>query len=923
MGASSSDDNQPSLPSWVKLVRLLCQTIWITILAGILVNIVSNWLFNPASIHIAHGAPVYWLFSQHLWLILTCGAGLFLLTLVVFLLPIHKDTRQSSVPSSALQRNRTRFLAGLHESYNEMLKQLAAPIALKEHEKPELFIPPLQYRSLDQKHRSLPLKTSIAETYKEAGGGLLILGEPGAGKTTLLYQLASELIQLAKQSDKEPLPVIVNLSSWVVKQSLEEWLVKELLQNYNLSRKLGQQWIRNGQLLPLLDGLDEVPEAARAACIDAINTYQSGCEPLVVCSRTAEYVAQQFHLKLMKEIVIEPLTQEQIDKYLIKGGPTLIGLRMVIQQDKALRELATIPLMLKIMALAYQNTSTQALPSRGSMEEQQRQVFADYVKYMLHPNETQRNTPPQHILQWLIWLAQQMQRHGKSVFYIEQIQFDWLSEKRLPRQAYDFTAVRLPGIVLGILISFVMSVFFMRYGMVPTSLIRAGLVGWLIADLCCERTTRLQTTTQQLSRWRYFGRNLLAKGSMIRGAFIGLAAAVSWAGEFFNSGYASPYAWNDWLRDGIITGLAYGLGSTLLSALIFSGIIDEKRGRQRGETSTESWRGSLGPASIGYLRYGVLTGLIFSGVVGFSSLLRGVLVNGLNDALHRMYILTLNSALTFGIVGLYMGLLLLETKNSIQPVDIVVRSWSSFGRSLLDREHRKNTVLVILTLVLLALPTLLGDLANNLIYELSFVLSGAFIYWAVVGFLNGVSTDTFPERERGWFNEGIRRSMRNALFTGLVSAGISGLVWCVTDVVSDLLTYGPSKGLYSGLSIGWGEGWQQGLFFGIVVGIGVGLLSGGLDAFKHGILRVLLWLDGSIPWNYSKFLDTAARYNLLYKVKGGYTFIHPLFLKYIAGLETAQLSVFECGYADNRSRGNYCPHCGKRRKGNLDKGKLK
>ena len=44
----------------------------------------------------------------------------------------------------------------------------------------------------------------------------------------------------------------------------------------------------------------------------------------------------------------------------------------------------------------------------------------------------------------------------------------------------------------------------------------------------------------------------------------------------------------------------------------------------------------------------------------------------------------------------------------------------------------------------------------------------------------------------------------------------------------------------------------------------------------------MLVRNGSIPWNYVKFLDYAAERILLRKVGGGYTFIHRMLLEYFA-----------------------------------------
>jgi predicted NACHT family NTPase len=157
------------------------------------------------------------------------------------------------------------------------------------------------------------------QIYDEAGGELLILGEPGAGKTTLLLQLASDLLKGAEQDSTSPMPVIFNLSSWAEKRlPLPDWFIEELFTKYQVPRNLGRFWVNNDQLLLLLDGLDEVNPVSRTACIQAINTYhqEHNLVSIVLCSRKAEYEAQSTRVTLSKAVVIQPLTSQQIDDYL-------------------------------------------------------------------------------------------------------------------------------------------------------------------------------------------------------------------------------------------------------------------------------------------------------------------------------------------------------------------------------------------------------------------------------------------------------------------------------------------------------------------------------------------------------------------------------------------------------------------------------
>jgi eukaryotic-like serine/threonine-protein kinase len=64
------------------------------------------------------------------------------------------------------------------------------------------------------------------------------------------------------------------------------------------------------------------------------------------------------------------------------------------------------------------------------------------------------------------------------------------------------------------------------------------------------------------------------------------------------------------------------------------------------------------------------------------------------------------------------------------------------------------------------------------------------------------------------------------------------------------------------------------------------LLMGGLTCTRHFFLRLLLYRDGSIPWNYSRFLDYTVSLALLRRVGGGYIFTHRLLLEHFAATDS-------------------------------------
>jgi hypothetical protein len=299
---------------------------------------------------------------------------------------------------------------------------------------PEMLRDPFNalYVHYDRKEVRLDDDTDILSLFRDSQGSLLILGAPGAGKTTTLLKLADQLLSLAQGANDRPVPVIFNLSSWAEKRtSLADWLVSEMVSSYNVSRPVSRRLVSTKSIIPLLDGLDEVRLDARKDCIGAINQFLQdfGLPEIVVCSRLIDYEQLTVRLQLNAAVRIHPLTVEQIDRYLAYGGERLGIARTAVANDKALQELASAPLFLNIIALAYRDVSAYNADSSLSENALRRNLFDHYVWRTLH----QRGMIPRKqelssTVNKLSWLAQQMKSRSQTVFYIERLQPAWLNE---------------------------------------------------------------------------------------------------------------------------------------------------------------------------------------------------------------------------------------------------------------------------------------------------------------------------------------------------------------------------------------------------------------------------------------------------------------------------------------------------------------
>ena len=295
-----------------------------------------------------------------------------------------------------------------------------------------------------------PLETHILDAYEKFEGTLLILGDPGAGKTTMLLELARSLIDQAKQDLDHPIPVVFNLSSWAAQpQSIEQWLVNELQTRYQIPQRIGQAWIEKAEILPLLDGLDEVVLEQRPACVEAINQFQlqNWLNPLVVCSRTADYEALGDRLQLQGAIVVQSMQPTQVDAYFDCLGNQVA--KTALAQNPFLQELVNTPLMASIMAIAYEQIPVQSL---DSINQWRNHLFDSYIQRMLiHRGQDQRYAPEQ-VTAWLQWLANHLFQRSQTAFFIEQLQPNWLlnTDQRLLSISEIFAVGLLFGLAGGL-----------------------------------------------------------------------------------------------------------------------------------------------------------------------------------------------------------------------------------------------------------------------------------------------------------------------------------------------------------------------------------------------------------------------------------------------------------------------------------------
>lgn len=622
----------------------------------------------------------------------------------------------------------------------------------------------------------LPAQRTAFEVFEDSGRALLILGAPGAGKTIALLELAREAADRAERDPGEPVPVVFNLSTWAERQApLMAWLTDELALKYQIPRRMGRRWLESDSLLLLLDGLDEVPEARRAACVAAINRFreEQGITGLAVACRLEAYERISKKLLLGSSMILGSLESEQIEAALAHGGPGLDSLQKVLLEDDGLRELARSPLLLAVMRRAYQDLPAEELldPRWTEPAARRRHLFDRYVDRMLLRRGGELPYPRERFLGWLAQLARGMKQRNQSVFLLEELQPAWL-ERRRELILYTLVATVVPWLPLV-----------------------AGLI------------------------------------------FIG----------------------------------GSGLGAVIALCLLIVGMVDGIAQAVLRSRETASWHLRILRASLIFLG---VTAVCFFALPAASSLRLKLFYSSI-------------AGLWSAASGLASQAWNAESR--IRPFEAVTWSWRHVVHNLTFFFPPAWPVFMTLLVAIVAIPGTL-DLTNELQGtnwpQMSFAVLKVWAVLAVLMLLALAGFSGTTGRTRSRPNQGIWLSGKHGLLFGFTPTAVNvvPLLWVIFESQAHA-----SGGAKIAAAISAAVGWIGVLAsiligFSCALGFYLGLLNGGLDFMRHFLLRPFLALQGRFPLHIVRLLDFAADRILLYKVGGGYVFIHRLLLEHFAAL---------------------------------------
>ncbi len=357
----------------------------------------------------------------------------------------HK-LRQEKRAEAIEERTRRLWLEALDAKYKQLLYHHIGARQAINLDKSLVTKVPSSQRCWVSKQNPAPVsldeEQSLLEVLEHAsvGKSLLILGEPGAGKTTSLIQLALDLLEKARQDAAAPLPLLFHCSSWQQGQNIVAWLVGQLKEEHGIrDEQKYVNMLENGEIFPLLDGLDELPGPRRRQFLEQINAFIEPRRGLAMCSRREEYHLIGETAQVGGVVTLEPISPAKIERFLADLGRGDLYQRL--RREEQLGRLAQRPLFLGLILEAEQSLPRAGLSGELSGPEYEALLWERYLGQRLaeaaadrDPKDKQRPGPwsatPNRT--WLAWLAAAVKRHtGKTEFRLEEMQPTWLARVSL------------------------------------------------------------------------------------------------------------------------------------------------------------------------------------------------------------------------------------------------------------------------------------------------------------------------------------------------------------------------------------------------------------------------------------------------------------------------------------------------------------
>jgi hypothetical protein len=316
--------------------------------------------------------------------------------------------------------------------------------------------------------------TGLREHWSAAEGRLVIIGDPGYGKTFAALALI-EHVNRGNEQVAELFP-LAEWHAWSAgreEPAIEAWLVDQLIQGYpELTPTAAWALLTQGLLIPVFDGLDEVPEGARGECRDALEAYAGRTEPhrpFVVTCRQREYFALAPRwIGADRHVALVGLDREHIAAILRgrfgSSGEWTAVIEAVESGDPQLLALLRSPLRLAAAVEVYESRNPRELLELAARSGAGEELWDLLLR--VDPRGFE-GAGDDDVRRWLGFIAASLQSHDRQRFWLHEL---YLYAVPRDRRAFHLLTTGMFGVAASLPLFSTRSAFGMTLG----ALILAG-----------------------------------------------------------------------------------------------------------------------------------------------------------------------------------------------------------------------------------------------------------------------------------------------------------------------------------------------------------------------------------------------------------------------------------------------------------------
>ncbi|GAB2840874.1 hypothetical protein GCM10022221_45210 [Actinocorallia aurea] len=251
---------------------------------------------------------------------------------------------------------------------------------------------------------------------------LVISGSAGSGKTTFAIRLLLELLD--KRPSAGAVPVLLSIAGWDPQaEPFEDWLAEQLRLIYfgGKEKELVRSIVGRRQLIPILDGLDELPRQDMDQALRAIGEALAPTDPVVLVLRhdysLGSRVRRRDPLSTADTVHLLPPTADEVAASLRASGLLgedpgwgLLLAELDREPDGPLSRALSVPRNLHLLRRAYLDAARSPI---DLLDRDRLPTESDIARHLLgswvsvQTSETERR--------WLRTIARHLERAGTQV----------------------------------------------------------------------------------------------------------------------------------------------------------------------------------------------------------------------------------------------------------------------------------------------------------------------------------------------------------------------------------------------------------------------------------------------------------------------------------------------------------------------------